>query len=55
VHDELSVDRDDSFVQPLEQQAQAVALALDVAERPSQLPAHAVEALCELAELVAEP
>src|SRR5581483_9740543 len=52
-HHELLVDGDDPLVQPLEQQAEAVALALDVPERASQLAAHPVEALRERAELVA--
>ena len=42
-------------MQPLEQHAQPVALALDVPERAPQLPSHPVEALRERAELVAEP
>ena len=41
-------------MQPLEQHAEPVALALDMPERASKLPAHAVEALRERAELVAE-
>ncbi len=54
VHDELLVDGDDALVQPLEQHAQPVALALDAAERAAQLPAHALEVVRERAELVAE-
>ena len=54
VHDEVLVDRQDSFLEPLEQDLEAVALGLDAAERAAQLAAHAVEALDEQAELVAE-
>ena len=54
LHDELLVDGDDAFVQPLEQHAEPVALALDMPERTPKLPPHAVEALRERAELVAE-
>ena len=41
-------------MQPLEQHAEPVALALDMPERAPKLPPHAVEALRERAELVAE-
>src|SRR5205814_8654266 len=40
--DEVLVDGDDTLVQALEQQAQPVALAFDVAERSPQLPPHAL-------------
>ena len=54
LHGERAVDRDDAFMQPLEQRVQPVALALDVPERAAQLPPHPVEVLRERTELVAE-
>ena len=53
--DEVLVDREHPFLQPLEQEAQAVALGLEAAEGAPQLPAHPVEVVREQAELVAEP
>ena len=50
VDDEILVDRE----QPLEQEPQTVALRLEAPEGPSQLAAHAFEAVGEGAELVAE-
>src|SRR5207244_4182897 len=54
VDDEILVDREHAFVEPLEQQPQPVALRLDAAERAAQLTAHPVEVLDQQAELVAE-
>src|SRR5439155_23058041 len=54
VDDEILVDGDDSLVETLEQQLEAVALGLESSERAAQLPSHPVEAQGEQAELVAE-
>jgi len=54
VNDEILVDREDSFVQPFEQELQAVALRLDAAERAAELAPHPVEVVGEQTELVPE-
>ena len=43
VDDEILVDRQDSLLQPLEQEAKTIALGLEAPERAAQLPPHPVE------------
>jgi hypothetical protein len=54
VDDEILVDREHALVQPLQQQAEPVALGLEAPERAAQLAAHPVEVEREQSELVAE-
>jgi len=52
--DEILVDRQHPFLEPLEQEPQAVAFSLEAAEGAAQLAAHPVEAVGEQPELVGE-